>query len=274
MASLKNISVIILGLITLASVSFRVQAGEVAPLLKYYSKDYWVLLGGVQDGKWLTPEAVAPRLKGKEKYRLYTLTGPMGTAQGAKPGPWGQADPPLLVRLKPIPPVKEQALGVASPWNAMPRRPRLLTENLQPYAEAAAEILKSKGIIDPKVNLTQVIEIDLDGDGVEEVLVSATRFTMSHPSDSLNEGDYSMVFVQKKAKGAVSNILVAGQFKTASLKDPGAALTYRVAGLVDAKGDGAMEILVSYSYYEGGAAQLFQLKGDQVEMVLGVDWGL
>jgi hypothetical protein len=37
---------------------------------------------------------------------------------------------------------------------------------------------------------------------------------------------------------------------------------------------GAMEILVGYRYYEGGGAQLYQLQGDKVEMVLGQDWGL
>jgi hypothetical protein len=274
MVRLKNICVVFLGLmVTMASTSHRVQAAEVAPLLKYYSQDYWVLLGGSKGGKWLPSEAVAPQLKGKEKYRLYTLTGPVGTAPGAKPGPWGQADPPFLVRLKPIPQVKDQ-VAVGGRWNAMPRQPRLLTDNLQPYVEAAAEILRSKGIIDPKVNLTQAIEIDLDGDGVKEVVVSATRFTMAEPSDLMNEGDYSMVFVHKEIKGGANHILVDGKFQTASRSERGLALTYRVGSLIDADGDGVMEILVHYTYYEGGGARLYELKRDKVESVLGEDWGL
>lgn len=51
-------------------------------------------------------------------------------------------------------------------------------------------------------------------------------------------------------------------------------LSWSLPGLVDANGDGAMEILVGYRYYEGGGAQLYQLQGDKVEMVLGQDWGL
>jgi hypothetical protein len=274
MLSLMQIWALFFGLMLLTiSSPGRVQAAEVAPLLRYYSQDYWVLLGGSRGGKWLTAEAVGPQLKGKKQYRLYTLTGPVGTAQGGKAGPWGQADPPFLVRLKPIPPVKDQ-VAVGGRWNAMPRRPRLLTDNLQPYEEAAKEVLKSKGITNPQVNLSQVVEIDLDGDGVKEVLVCARRFTMPHGSDVLNDGDYSMVFIHKKAKGAVGNVLVEGQFQTASLKERGLALTYRVTGLVDANGDGVMEILVSYTYYEGGGARLYQLKGDKVELVLGEDWGL
>jgi hypothetical protein len=249
------------------------QAAEVVPLLKYYSQDYWVLMGGSKGGKWLTAEAVGLQLRGKKQYRLYSLTGPAGTALGSKAGSWGQADPPFLVRIKPILRGKDM-VAVGGRRNAMPRKPRLLTKNLQPYEEAAKEILKSKGIAEPQVNLTQVIEIDMDGDGVKEVVVSATRFTMTDSNDSPNEGDYSMVFVQKKAKGGANNILVYGQFQAASLKDPGAALTYRVAGLIDANGDGVMEIFLTYSYYEGGGARLYQLKGDKVELVLGEDWGL
>jgi hypothetical protein len=45
-------------------------------------------------------------------------------------------------------------------------------------------------------------------------------------------------------------------------------------GLVDADGDGVMEIVVNYTYCEGGGARPYQLKGDKVELVLGEDWGL
>jgi hypothetical protein len=51
-------------------------------------------------------------------------------------------------------------------------------------------------------------------------------------------------------------------------------LTYRVGSLIDADGDGVMEILVHYTYYEGGGARLYELKRDKVESVLGEDWGL
>jgi hypothetical protein len=164
-------------------------------------------------------------------------------------------------------------VAVGGTWPAMPRQPRLLTENLQPYVEAAKEILKSKGIAEPQVNLTQVIEIDLDGDGLREVLVCARRFTMAHLSDVLKDGDYSMVFLRRTTKGVVHNILIEGQFQAAFRPEPGLALTWRVVGLVDADGDGVMEMVVNYTYYEGGGARLYQLKKDKAELLLGEDWG-
>jgi hypothetical protein len=251
----------------------RLQAAEVVPLLKHYSQDYWVVLGGSQGGKWLNAEALGPQLQSEKQYRLYSLTGPAGTARGGKAGPWGQADPPFLVRFKPIPQGKD-LVAVGAKWNAMPRKPRLLTGNLQPYEEGAKEILKSKGISNPQVHLTQVVEIDLDGDGVKEVVVSATRHTVTDSGDSLKAGDYSMVFIQKKGTRGANNFLVEGQFQTSSPKEGEAALTYRVVGLIDAAGDGVMELVLKYTYYEGGGAGLYQLRGERVERVLGEDWGL
>lgn len=246
------------------------QAAEVAPLV-----DQGWLLGGFSQGKWLSPGDTAKALKGGETYQLYTLTQPLGKGRGSKPklNPVVEVGPDFSVTFTPAPKSQEPVVAVGGTWKAMPRQPRLLTENLQPYIAAAAEILKSKGIANPQVNLTQVIEIDLDGDGVHEVLVCARRFTMAHLSDNLNDGDYSMVFLQKRAGEKVRNILIEGQFQTASRPEPGLALTWQVVGLVDAGGDGVMEMVVNYTYYEGGGARLHQFKGEKVELVLGEDWG-
>ena len=96
---------------------------------------------------------------------------------------------------------------------------------------------------------------------------------MAHRSDLLKDGDYSMLFLQKRAGEKVRNILIEGQFQTASRPESGLAMTWRVMGLVDADGDGVMEMVVNYTYYEGGGERLYQLKGDKVELVLGEDWG-
>ena len=259
--------------IIMSSALHQVQAAEVSPLLGYYSNDYWLVLGGSAHGKWLAPKEVAPSLTGRENYRVYTLGGPVGQATGRKPGPWGEVDPEFLIRLKPVLKIKEPAVAVGGRWNAMPRQPRLLTDNPKPHSEAAAEILKSQGSPDPKVNLTQVIEVDLEGDGIKEVVVSATRFSKTEPGDGTRIGDYSLVFLQKKVRGVMRNILIAGQFHTPGQTEASPASTYRVVGLIDGNGDGVMEIVVNYHYYEGGGMRVYKLKEDQVEMVLGEDWG-
>jgi hypothetical protein len=268
---IENILAILIGmLMAMASLAQGEQTAGVAPIV-----DQGWLLGGFSQGKWLSPRDTAKALQGGETYQLCTLTSFLGKAQGGKPNPNPliEVGPEFRITFQPAPKSQETVVAVGGTWPAMPRQPRLLTENLQPYADAAAEILKSKGISNPQINLTQVIEIDLDGDGVKEVVVSATRFTMAHLSDLLKDGDYSMVFVQKKAKGTVRNILIEGQFQGANQPNPGLARILRVVGLVDANGDGVMEIVVNYKYYEGGGMMVYQLKGDAVEEVLAEDWG-
>jgi hypothetical protein len=256
--------------VVMAGLAHSVEAADVAPIVA----QGW-LLGGSSEGKWLSAEDTAKILKGGKPYQLCTLTHFLGKAEGGKPisNPHIEVGPGFGITFKPAPKAKEPVVAVAGTWPAMPRQPRLITENLQPYVEAAKEVLESKGITDPQVNLTQVIEIDLDGDGINEVLVSATRYTMPHLSDLLNDGDYSMLFLQKKVKGTARSILIRGKFKPASLPEPGLALIFRVTGLVDVDGDGVMEMVANYRYYEGGGAELYQLKGDQMELVLYEDWG-
>lgn len=271
MVRTKEIGLILLGVLSvMASAPHLAKAVDVAPIV-----DQGWLLGGFSQGKWLSAEDTAKALKGGETYQLCSLTRPLGKVQGSKPkhNPSIEVGPEFGITFTPAPKGRKPVLAVGATWKAMPRQPRLLTGNLQPYITAAAEILKSKGIANPQVKLTQVVEIDLDGDGLREVLVCARRFTIAHLSDVLKAGDYSMVFLHKPAKKTGHNILITGQFQTASLSEPGLPLTWRVVGLVDADGDGVMEMVVNYTYYEGGGARLYQLKGDKVGLVLSEDWG-
>ena len=118
--------------------------------------------------------------------------------------------------LTPFPAGRGSLVAVAGPWNAMPRRLKIASPEAQVYKDAAAEILRSKGIVNPKVNLTQVIQVDLDGDGVEEVLVSATNYARFKPEGGLTPdaraGDYSLVFLRQVVQGQVVTKIITGEY--------------------------------------------------------------
>lgn len=270
-----KIFLMVLGLVIVSvTVAREASAAEVAPLLKYYAKDYWVLLGGSNGDKWLPPEAVAPEVKGGEEYRVYAPFTFLRKAKGAKAGPWGEADPEFLVRMKRVDKSGEDVLAVGGTWGAMPRRPRIVERNLEPYVNAARDILKARAILAPEVKITRVAEIDLDGDGENEVLVSAEHFSGRNALESSKPGDFSMVFLRKIARGRVSDTLLDGFFRTSAETDAGPFTTWRIVNVLDCNGDGVMEIVVGSAYYEGGGAAVYRIKGDAVEKVLGVDWGL
>ena len=101
-------------------------------------------------------------------------------------------------------------VAVGGSWNAMPRALKIGSTESRVYKEAAAEILRSKGIENPKVNLSQVIQVDMNGDGVEEVLVSATNYAKFGSGGGMSPdsraGDYSLVFLRKVVQGKESRV--------------------------------------------------------------------
>src|SRR5581483_10550522 len=126
------------------------------------------LVGAAGGGEWLPVEKAKGTVRGGEQYRIYSLTQRLGVVKGGKPK---SADEPCpdqqIVTLSPKPP--EGAIAVAAPWNAMPRVPKKQDTTQPVYQKAVADFLVSKKIHDPKVHITQIVRIDIDGDGEDEV---------------------------------------------------------------------------------------------------------
>ena len=78
---------------------------------------------------------------------------------------------------------KDGVIGLAAPWNALPRKPVIADATQSVYVEAVRDFLKARGIADPKVRITRILRVDLDGDGEEEVLISATNYFTEDKSD-------------------------------------------------------------------------------------------
>ncbi len=231
-----------------------------------------ILLGGSRGGEWLPAAAVAPTLKGGERYRLYGLNGAVGKADGGAPEGYGQPCPDtMFVEFSPLEWKNEgdlpvHMIAVTGEWNAVPRKPKRFLTNQKIYHEAAAVFLREHGIVTPDVRLTQVIRIDLEGDGVDEVLVAGTRRKTGDPG-GVEPGDYSFVFLRKLADGKVSTVALLAD----NHPDPRPEnISYRfdVMAVMDLNGDGAMEIVIQSEYYEGSAATVFTVEGLAVTQVL------
>ncbi len=226
---------------------------------------YGYLIGGSANGAWLPAGEVAPMLRGGERYRHYGEEGALGEGDGSAPVSQGDPCPDtMLVEMQM--PEGISFVSVAGGWNALPRIPKYTDVNQRAYRKAAAAFLKGHGIADPEVELSQVIRIDLDGDGTDEVLVSGTRQVSDSPG-GVRPGDYSFVFLRKLVGGKVRTVPVVTDIHP----DPKPhSFSYRldVVTVLDLNGDGTMEIVTSSEYYEGVAVAVLTVDGLDVKQVL------
>ncbi|HEV7376241.1 MAG TPA: hypothetical protein VGN95_16100 [Pyrinomonadaceae bacterium] len=273
MSGFKNIILApFLILLSVLSYPIAVSAQNVHPVVDI---ETGCLLGGVADGKWLEAEAIAPLIKGGERYRFYTLKGFAGKAVGAKVDPTG--DPCGRSSNVAFEPEAKEGFAVDERFNAMPRTPKMLSASDPAYRQMVAGILRSHGIRRPLVNITQLLHIDLDGDGTDEVLVSATHLAEGigganrQMAVHSKPGDYSLVFLRKIVKGRAQNIILSEDYHLRN--NDSTPFQFRIAAVLDVNGDGKMEIIVHGDYYEGGGSTLYRLIGNKVKEAFGCSCG-
>ena len=133
------------------------------------------LFGAISDGKWIKADETAKLIGDETTYRVYGLTQTVGDAKGDKPKPEDvPCEETLAVALSPQP--EHGMIAIAAPWNALPRKPQVTDPTQKTYVDAVREFLRTKEIDQPKVKIDNIVRVDLDGDGEEEVLISATNY--------------------------------------------------------------------------------------------------
>ena len=117
------------------------------------------LFGATTDRKWIKSDEAAKALRGETTYHVYGLTQSLGEAKGAKPKPAEEevCSDVLTVSLSPNP--DKGAIALAAPWNALPRKPRVMDTTQQVYVEAVRDFLKTKGSISRRSKSTTLFAL-------------------------------------------------------------------------------------------------------------------
>jgi hypothetical protein len=257
-------------------ISAAATAAELHPIVEVQTG---YLFGATKDGKWIKADEAARTLPDETTYLVYGLTQSLGEAKGGKPKPSEEdvCSDVLTVSLSPKP--DKGAIALAAPWNALPRKPQVIDPTQKVYVDAVRDFLKTKGIEQPKVKIESIVRVDLDGDGEEEVLISATNyFSKDRVPMRSPAGSYSMVLLRRMVAGNVETQLVEGEFypnayvsDEASFNAPNA---YKVIAVLDLDGDRTMEVVVASSYYEGEATTIYRCDPKKIEAVLSVACGV
>jgi hypothetical protein len=224
------------------------------------------LLGGVRNGRWIPPSRVAPGLKDETEF---VLVGWNGLEEGAVTlGKKGEAEDVCrdFTRMEfELTQDHGVAIGTTAKWNPVPRMPRAIHPGNATYKSVVTKFLAERGVSRPVVQIKEAFRIDLEGDGVEEVVLSATHYKKGL-SSSAAPGDYSLVIVRKNVGSVVTDHLLQGDFVMKRV-DFGAPSEHHISTIADLNGDGKMEIVLYGFYYEGGFASAWEMKdGRPVEI--------
>jgi hypothetical protein len=269
-------------LVVVAALLMCAGASPAADLHPIVEVESGFLFGAISDGKWVKADKTAKLIRKETSYRVYGLTQALGEAKGGKPHP---GDSPCqetwAVSLSPEPEEKG-VIALAAPWNALKRKPQVIDPTEKVYVDAVGDFLKTKGIEQPEAKIDNILRVDLDGDGEEEVLISATNYFSEEgrvPMRSL-AASYSMVLLRRAVAGKVETQMIVGEFYPKdypkAAEEEGrfdAPNAYKVIATLDLDGDGKMEVVIHSDYYEGGETTIYRCDPKKAQALLSVSCG-
>jgi len=227
------------------------------------------LLGGTQDGKWLSPDAVVPDLA-DDDYQVFSMNGSIGSARGTEPV-YEEYCKSYLIDMD-SDPRDDRAVGTTGNWNVTPRLAQEIPTDNSTYIDELTNRLIEQGFLDPVVNISQILRVDLEGDGTDEVLISASHF-VEPTGHSVEPGDYSLVIMRKVVGDSVETIPILEDYYHQEVVTQ-FPLTYTGAFTADLNGDGVLEIIVGVERWESSGMMVFEFDGTTVhqvfEMLCGV----
>jgi hypothetical protein len=251
-------------------VSISTLRSEINPLVEVKTG---ILLGAGSGQKWLAPKEATKQFKPGTSFRVFDLDKERGVAKARKIEADMDICPDVqIVSFEQTPANGEIAL--AAPWKVLPRPIRMQDTTQAIYQDIARDFLVSRGLSNPKVKIRQIVRADLNGDGADEVLLSATKYEAEEDSapTSAQAGDYSFVLLRQSREGKVETKLVEGEFykKADTSNTP---YVHRISAILDVDGDGKMEFVLSSTYYEGGTTTVYRYSPSSIRKLVEVSCG-
>jgi hypothetical protein len=250
-----------ISLTVLLTVLFAVSINaQIVPIIEMRSGG---LLGGVENGKYLNAKTTFGKLSGKQSYSLFGNKGKTGELTATVQPPDVPCEEFYYAKTE-LEGQKGIAVGAKRGWNPVPRTPRAINLNDKTYLGIVSGILRAKGLPAAKAKIEQAFKVDLDGDGTEEVVLTASSYG-GKIAPTARAGDYSFVLVRKIVAGKAKNIMIAEEYVKKRIEF-GAPSRFEISAIADLNGDGKMEIVQYGEYYEGSGAGAYEITDKAVEI--------
>lgn len=223
-----------------------------------------MFIGGYGNGKWLDSNDLYKRLSSKERFKIYSREKFLGEAAGIKQG--DNADE--MIGLDSISCKEDDYFAIQCGWNPLPRLPKSLNVNNESYRKIIRGILDENNIKKSiPVRIKQIMKFDIEGDGIDEVIIAAENIS---PLKAYSHNqDYSLLILRKIVNGKVRNIIMKKDIVITNKEyEELTPLTYQAKYVMDADGDGHMEMIVEMQYYEGISYGLYKMIDGKTECLL------
>ena len=237
---------------------------------------YGYLIGAAENGKWIESDPAKKSVKAGTKLQVYGAAGAVGAASVVKLDTQNEPceDRPT-VKLNPKKPKGAIAFPAVSKWNPLPRKPQTVDVKDKKYVDAVREFLIERGLKDPVVQITQAVKIDIDGDGGDEVVISATHYKNGDEiPDESAPNTYSFVMLVRFSQEKTEKQLVDGEFYPEPKPDAAPPNKFEIAAIADFNGDGKIDVVVRSRYYEGDEVSVFERTASGFNKALSVGCGL
>ena len=149
-------------------------------------------------------------------------------------------------------------VAISAPWDLQPNLFEPFADD-GTFAAIAAGLLAERGLVVADPVIKQLFRTDLEGDGLNEILVVAEEINGGFLPE---EGDYSIIFMQKVVEGDVQTAVLGDSVVT----DPEGsfAVGFSVGAVADLNGDGQMEIIVDSAFFEGLGVDVWEYVDDDI----------
>jgi len=124
------------------------------------------------------------------------------------------------------------------------------------YLDVVQAHLRSRGLSKAVAKINKVLGVDLDGDGVREVVIDASPLPdmVGRTMEDGKPTDYTCVLIRWVKNGKPVTVVVA---HNDAKKDKVLGSADELRTIADFDGDGKFELVVSSDYYEGQSASVF-----------------
>lgn len=241
-------------------------------LYRQYADRYfsYELLGGYQNGVWLSYEETLPLIQYERLVDVYEQ--PIGWFGNTTIHDVAELDPPVCGRYyigSDLLDTSGWQFAFYQGWQVTLRPWQEIPTDSETYQTAVKDWLSLHGFSDPQVQISRILRVDLEGDGIDEVFISAAYFKIPNPQSPLAEfGDYSIVLMRKIFRNDVVTIPIIADLYHNTRPESVFPFTYTLNGFLDLNQDGNLEVILDVTRWEGGGMDVYEVKDGNIIQVI------